>query len=101
MKAPTTEEIEGLLINIISDGFNRSLDELRQVGVVDEKKLRSKYRGIGSEYYDRVTVQIELTARYAAPAILELFATEEGRAELAAARQSARIKPRKPWWKPW
>jgi hypothetical protein len=96
MKTPTTEEIEGLLINIISDGFNRSLGALREVGVIDEKKLRSKYTGVGSEYYDRVTVQIELTAQYAAPAVLELFATEEGRAVLAAARQSARIKPRKP-----
>lgn len=54
MRTPTTEEIEGLLVHIISDGFNRSLGELRDVGVIDEKKLSLKYRGVGSEYYDRV-----------------------------------------------
>lgn len=76
MKNPTNEEIEGLLINILSDGFNRSLSELRSVGVVDQKKLSERYKGVGSEYYDRVTEQIELTARWAAPAVRRLFFDE-------------------------
>lgn len=73
MKNPTNAEIEGLLINILSDGFNRALNELRVAGVIDEKKLSAKYQGIGSEYYDRVTEQIELTASYAAPAVRKIF----------------------------
>ena len=73
MKNPSNAEIEGLLINILSDGFNRSLSELRSAGVIDQKKLNAKYQGVGTEYYDRVTAQIELTARYAAPAIRTLF----------------------------
>jgi len=76
MKNPTNAEIEALLINILSDGFNRSLSELRSVGVIDQKKLNEKYKGVGSEYYDRVTSQIELTARWAAPAIRGLFLDE-------------------------
>lgn len=76
MKNPTNEEIEGLLINILSDGFNRSLSEFRSVGVVDQKKLSERYKGVGSEYYDRVTEQIELTARLAAPAVRRLFLDE-------------------------
>jgi flagellar basal body rod protein FlgF len=76
MKNPTNAEIEGLLINILSDGFNRSLSELRSVGVIDQKKLNEKYKGVESEYYDRVTAQIELTARWAAPAIRDLFLDE-------------------------
>jgi hypothetical protein len=42
MKNPTNAEIEALLINILSDGFNRSLSELRSVGVIDQKKLNEK-----------------------------------------------------------
>ena len=76
MKNPTNAEIEGLLINILSDGLNRSLSELRSVGVIDQKKLQAKYQGVGTEYYDRVTAQIELTAKYAAPAIRNLFLDE-------------------------
>lgn len=73
MKNPTTQEIEALLINILSDGFNRSFGALRTTDVVDEKSLAEKYQGVGSEYYDLVTAQLELTARYAAPSVRALF----------------------------
>jgi hypothetical protein len=52
----TREKIYGLLIGIISDGFNRSIGALQ-----DAKAL--------SKYYDLVTAQIELTARIGAKAI--------------------------------
>jgi flagellar basal body rod protein FlgF len=67
------QEIEALLMNIISDGFNRSFGPLRTIKCIDEQKLAEKFKGAGSEYYDLVTAQIELTARYAAPAVQALF----------------------------
>ena len=76
MKNPTDQEIAGLLVNIISDGFNRSLGALEQAGAIDTKKLREHYKGIGSKFYDVVTEQIEYTARYGAPAMRQLFADE-------------------------
>lgn len=76
MKNPTTQDIEAVLINILSDGFNRSFGALRAVGVIDEQKLAEKYRGVGSEYYDLVTAKIELSARYAVPGIRSLFFDE-------------------------
>ena len=76
MKNPTDQEIAGRLVNIISDGFNRSLGALEQAGAIDTKKLREHYKGIGSKFYDVVTEQIEYTARYAAPAMRKLFSDD-------------------------
>lgn len=76
MKNPTDQEIAGRLVNIISDGFNRSLGALEQAGAIDTKKLREHYKGIGSKFYDIVTEQIEYTARYAAPAMRQLFSDD-------------------------
>lgn len=76
MKNPTDQEIAGLLVNIISDGFNRSLGALEQAGAVDTKKLREHYKGIGSKFYDVVTEQIEHTARSAASGMLQLFSDD-------------------------
>ena len=73
MKNPTTQEIEALLMNILSDGFNRSFGALRATSCIDERKLAEKYKGVGSEYYDLVTAHIALTARYAAPSVQALF----------------------------
>ena len=73
MRNPTDEQIAGLLIGIISDGFNRSLGALEAAGAVDPKKLRGHYKGIGSKYYDIVSEQIVLTAKYAAPNLRYLF----------------------------
>ena len=44
MRDPTDDEIAGLLVGIISDGFNRSLGALVAAGALDTKKLRSQYR---------------------------------------------------------
>ena len=72
-RIPTDQKIQGRLIGIISDGFNRSLNALRAAGEIDTKKMSKKYTGIGSEYYDLVTEQIECTAKWSAPAVRELF----------------------------
>ncbi len=74
MRDPTDDQIVGLLIGIISDGFNRSLGALEAAGAVNTKKLRGRhYKGVGSKYYDVVTEQIVLTATYAAPGLRRLF----------------------------
>jgi hypothetical protein len=73
MRNPTDDEISGRLIGIISDGFNRSLGALEAAGAVDTKKMRRHYTGIGSKFYDMVTEQIVLTAKYAAPSVRQLF----------------------------
>lgn len=78
MRDPTDEEITGQLIAIISDGFNRSLGSLRQIGAIDTKKLQQHYKGVGSKYYDLVTEQIELTAKYGAPGVRALFSGVRG-----------------------
>jgi len=73
MKHPTDKQIEGMLVAIISDGFNRSLDALRAAGAIDTAKLPEHYKGVGSKYYDLVTEQIELTAKYGTSGIRHLF----------------------------
>ena len=76
MNKPTDEEISGRLLSIISDGFNRSLGALVQAGAIDTKKLNKHYKGVGSKFYDLVTEQIVLTARYATPSIRQLFSRD-------------------------
>lgn len=73
MKAPTDEEIQRQLVDIISDGFNRSLAALEKADAIDTDKLRVHYTGMGSQYYDVVTDQIVLTAKYCVPAVRKLF----------------------------
>jgi hypothetical protein len=73
MRDPTDDQIAGLLIGIISDGFNRSLGALEAAGALDTKKMQGHYKGIGSKYYDIVTEQIVLTAKYTAPSLRRLF----------------------------
>lgn len=76
MKNPTDQEIAGRLVNIISDGFNRSLGALAKAGAIDLKKMSEHYKGYGSKYYDIVTEQIEYTARVTAPGVRRLFSDE-------------------------
>ena len=77
MKHPTDKQIEGILVGIISDGFNRSLDALRVAGAIDTTKLPEHYKGVGSKYYDLVTEQIALTARYGTKGIRHLFSEDD------------------------
>jgi hypothetical protein len=73
MNVPTDEEIAACLVGIIADGFNRSLGALSQAGAIDITKLQRHYSGVGSRFYDLVTEQIVLTARYAAPTVRLIF----------------------------
>jgi hypothetical protein len=73
MRNPTDKEIEGALVRMMSDAFNRSLGALENVGALNTKKLREHYRGIGSKYYDVVTEQMELTARDGKNALRRLY----------------------------
>ena len=76
MNNPTDEEIAGRLVAIISDGFNRSIGALVQAGALDTTKMQKYYTGVGSKFYDLVTEQITLTARYGAPSLRQLFSKE-------------------------
>lgn len=73
MNKPTDEEIRNTLVGIISDGFNCSMLALEKEGAIDRTEMNKRYRGIGSKYYDLVTDQMVYTARYATPAIRQLF----------------------------
>jgi hypothetical protein len=73
MSSSDEERIRGILVNIISDGFNRSIGTLEEAGAIDTKKMRTEYKGIGSKYYDLVTEEIEYTAKYGARGVLELL----------------------------
>ena len=68
MDADLEEKIANALIHILSDGFNRSMNELEEAGAIDLRELRAAYSGVGSEYYDLVTAQLEQTAKDAMPA---------------------------------
>ena len=70
------QHLKGLLVNIMSDGLNRSMGALDDAGAIDRTKLMTEYRGIGSKYYDIVTEQLELTAEYCAQSVLDLMNDE-------------------------
>ena len=77
MPNPSREEISTLLERIISDGVNRSLAALKDAGALDQRKMSRHYQGVGSKYYDLVTRQVEQTAKWAIPAIQDLFGENE------------------------
>ena len=68
--------VESLLIGGMADGFNRSIRVLKENKALDTTKLEEMYSGVGSTYYDLVTEQLELTARYAMPELLRLINEE-------------------------
>jgi hypothetical protein len=57
---------------------------LEAAGAIDCTKLSRHYTGVGSKYYDLVTEQIELTARWSIRAVRALFAGESPDAEQSA-----------------
>ena len=73
MKTISNEKLESLLGGFIADGFNRSIGALVKAGALDTQKMMTKYKGMGSEYYDLVTEQIEYTARFGAQAFQRLL----------------------------
>ncbi len=73
MNHPTDEEIVRQLVDIISDGFNRSLRSLAETGAIDVTNMRGHYCGVGSKYYDVVTEQIVLSAKCGTTSTRQLF----------------------------
>ena len=65
----TRREIEELLFNALTDGFNRSVNALEEAGAIDMTETRRDYCGVGSGYYDLVTRQMEITVAQFAAAI--------------------------------
>lgn len=76
MRNPTDEEIETRLIAIIVDGFNRSIKLLESAGAISTKNMKSQGWTRGCKYYDSVTEQVILTARYGMLGIRDLFRDE-------------------------
>ena len=77
MNTETERKMRSFLINIVSDGFNRSIGALAESGAVDLTKMRREYRGVGSKSYDLVTVEIEQTVEYAMPHMRRLVETQD------------------------
>ena len=77
MEHPTNEQIESVLIGILSDVFNRSLNALAEAGAIDITKLPQHYTGVGSRYYDLVTAHLEFTAKHGTLDIRLLFSVDE------------------------
>lgn len=66
------EKLNAMLLNLMNDGFNRSIGALREAGAIDTKEMDAAYSGIGSQYYDLVTEQMQITMSYAKTHIHEL-----------------------------
>ena len=77
MKNPTDKEIQNVLGGILGDGFNRCLGALVKAGAIDTSKLHKHYKGVGSKYYDLVTEQIEITAKYGTQGVRHLFSDDD------------------------
>ena len=77
MKNPTDKQVENVLGGILGDGFNRCLGALVKAGAIDTSKLNEHYKGTGSKYYDLVSEQIEITAKYGTQGIRRLFADDD------------------------
>ena len=87
-RTPTDAEIQGALVMILSDGFNRSTGVLRDIGAIDWRKVAPHYKGAGSVYYDLVTDQILLTAMSCTPMIRSLFEAHPSKRADAAEDQA-------------
>jgi len=75
---PSDEVIRSVLVGIMSDGFNRSMQALEDARAIDRSKMQERYRGVGSEYYDLVTKQLEYTAECSMPLMRKLIRGELG-----------------------
>ena len=73
MEEKSPKELRNLLIQLTSDGFNRSLGALDEAGAIDLTELGQHYREIGSRSYDIVTEQMELTADHGIESIQAVF----------------------------
>jgi hypothetical protein len=76
MKSSLELKIYSLLVEIMSDGFNRSIGTLEKSGAIDTKKMKKEYVGVGSKYYDIVTKELEYTAIKATKEFIKLIEEE-------------------------
>jgi hypothetical protein len=67
------KQIAQLITNVMTDGFNRSLNVLLDEGAIRKTKKMNQYSGVGSELYDKVTEQMEMTVEYSKPEIRKLI----------------------------
>jgi hypothetical protein len=77
VKTISNKILETILGGFIADGFNRSINVLKEAGALDTTKMLTKYKGVGTEYYDLVTKQIEHTTQLATQSIQSLLTTKE------------------------
>ncbi len=75
MNQPIEDRLTASLINIMTDGFNRSLTALEDAGAIDATQLRSDYEP-GSEYYALATAALEATAKSARSTIRKILEEE-------------------------
>lgn len=70
--------LEGALMNVLTDAFNRAINALEKAGAIDMSEMRNDYTGVGSKYYDLVTREFEYTLRYATQSVREAVLKESG-----------------------
>lgn len=58
MEQASIEQIRSMLIGVINNCFDRSLNTLAKAGMIDLGKLYEHYTGVGSTAYDLVTAQV-------------------------------------------
>ena len=58
-KISILESTGSQFLDIASDVFNRSFNRIKETRKIDDRKMRSNYKGVGSRYYDEVTGVME------------------------------------------
>lgn len=61
------------LVDVMTAAYNDAIGELRHRRIVDTRKLAAGYRGVGSDYYDRVTEQMQAAQTRGLPRIFALI----------------------------
>ena len=77
MSQVNRQKLYSILLDELSDGLNRSLRALEEAGAIDTNLLRQKYKGVGSEYYDLFTEQLEFTANHGADVLSAAIALND------------------------
>lgn len=91
--APLTE----MLLGVMSDAFNRSLNALEKAGVIDRREMNKQYGGVGSQFYDLVTEQMEYTVKHAVSAMRLLVhrGTPPSESDTGSSSGTSSMKPQR------
>ena len=73
MSAIERDPLKTLLIDAMTDAFNRSISALESAGAFSLREMRSEYKGVGSRYYDVVTEAMLQTIAQHQPAFEQFF----------------------------